>query len=187
MTRRETAARLIPAPLAALALLLVVLILLTPVLFSYGPPAAGSLVTQAELIVDQVSGSNLTTFYVRALGNTIRYADMSIEVATDFNWTGSFPSGALDWQPGAQGKQVLTVLMNTTANPVALNVSAFYQIPGGSALFVGEIAFYFGGPPGSSGELLSMATATPNLALSGQYPVSGLPLGIVLVDVGAGP
>jgi hypothetical protein len=187
VTRRETIARYVPARLATLALLLVVLIVLTPVLLSNGQPVAGSILAQAELIVDHVSGSNVTNFYLRGLGTTTRYSQMSIDVATDFNWTGAFPTGSLAWRTGASGSDLLAVFLNASANPIALNVSALYQTPGGSALYIGEIAFELGAPAGPTATNLYAASPTPGLAVSSSNPVSTLPLIIQLVDVGSGP
>lgn len=188
MTRRETIARWFPAPLAALALLLVVLILLTPVLYSNGQPVAGSLLTQAELIVDRVAGSDVTHFYVRAVGTTVRYSDLSIEVASNFSWTGAFPAGPLNWTSGANGTNLLTILWSTTLNPVVLNVSAFYQANGGSALYLGEVAFDYAAAPGTGLETLYATTSTPGLTIDSPPPtLANLPATILLVDVGSGP
>jgi hypothetical protein len=187
VTRRETFARLVPAPLAAVTLVLVVLILITPVLFSTGPPPAGSLLTQAELIVDHVTGQNITHFYIRGLSTTVRYSEMTIDAAGNFSWTGAFPSGPLGWNVSTNGSDVLTLVLATTENPVALNVTAFYQVSGSSAYYEGEIAFDFATPSGSSTEQLYSATSTPGLVLSGPTPVASLPVTILLVDVGSRP
>lgn len=173
--------------MAALALLLVVLILITPVLFSTGPPAAGSLLAQAELIVDRVAGDNTTHFYIRGFGATVRYSQMSIETAGNFTWTGSFPSAPLAWALEANGTDLLTLVLASTENPIVLNVSALYQVSGSSARYVGEVAFEFATPAGSSGEMLYASTSTPGLAVASTTSVSNLPLILLLVDVGAGP
>lgn len=186
MTRRETFARFVPARFASIALLLVVVILLTPVLLSSGPAAVG-LLTQAELIVDRVPGANLTHFYLRGVGTTVRYTQMSIEVATGFNWTGSFPTGRLAWSNGTNGSELLTLSWATDANPVALNISAWYQASGTSALYLGVVAFDFRSASGALGETLYSATSTSGLAVSGPTPISSLPVTVPLVDVGSGP
>lgn len=186
MNRREQIGRLLPAPLAGAVLLLVALILLTPILLSNGQPAPGIL-TQVVLIVDRVPGSNVTHFYLRGVGTTIRYSEMSIDWATNFTWGPAFPPNPLHWNVGANGSDVLTVLFATTANPVALNVSAFYQVPGASATYVGELAFYVSGSPGAGSEVLSTVSGTVGLAGSGPVAVPNLPLTIPLVNVGSGP
>ncbi len=135
MSRREQIGRLLPAPLAAIVILLVALIVVTPVLQSSGQPAVGVL-TQAELIVDRVPGSNVTHFYVRGVGTTIRYSEISVEWAANFTWAATFPTGPLSWNLGANGSGVLTILFATTVNPVALNVSALYQVAGGGSAYL---------------------------------------------------
>jgi len=187
VTRRETVSRLVPAPLAGITLLLVVVILLTPVLDSNGPPVAGTLQTQAELIIDRVPGDNATHFYVRGVGTTTRYTQISIKVATGFNWTGTFPSGPLSWTNATNGSDVLTIEWATTDNVVALNISALYQAYGASARYVGVIAFEFTSLSDSSGGTLNSVTATPGLAGTGQTSVSRLPLLLQLVNLGGGP
>jgi len=177
----------VPARFAGMALLLVVLILLTPVLVSSGPPVAGSLLTQAELIIDRVPGANTSHFYLRGLGTTVRYTAMSIEVAGGFNWTGAFPSDGLVWTDGSNGTNILTVDWATSENPVALNVSAYYQAAGASALYVGVVAFEFTNPSGSSAGTLYSVTSTPGLTVSGPTSVTDLPLTLLLVNVGSGP
>lgn len=187
MTRRETFARLVPAPYAGAVLLLVVLILLTPVLVSNGPAVAGSLLTQAELIVDRVPGGNTTHFYVRGVGTTVRYTQLSIRIATGFNWTGSFPTDRLVWSNGTNGSELLSLTWSSDANPVALNVTALYNAAGASAYYVGVIAFYFATIAGASGQTLFAASSTPGLTVNGPTAVMNLPVTLLLVNVGSGP
>jgi hypothetical protein len=187
MTGREGVARFVPGPLAVLALLLAVLIILTPVLLSNGQPVAGSILTQADLIVDRTSGINVTNFYVRGVGITTRYSAMSIEVATGFNWTGSFPSESLHWVNATSGVEVLTLVMNSSANPIAVSVSALYQQGGGSALYVGVFAFDLVASPSSSSPILYAVTTTSGVTVGYSTPVSNLPLIIPLANVGGGP
>lgn len=185
MNRRERIAGLLPAPLAGSALLLVALILLTPIFLSGGQPAAGSLLSQAELIVDRAPGSNVTHFYVRGVGTTTRYATMTVDVAGNFSWTGRFPTAPLAWTVGANDTEVLSLALSTSVNPVALNISVLYRVSGGSALYVGELAVYVGGGPG--GATVYLAPSTPGLAVGSSTPVLDLPLVVPLVNVGGGP
>ncbi len=185
-SRKDRIGRLLPAPLAAIVILLVALILLTPVLLSSGQPAPGIL-TQADLIVDRVPGSNVTHFYVRGVGTTIRYSELTIEWAANFSWSTVFPSSPLNWSLGANASEVLTLLFGTTANPVALNVSALYQVPGSTTLYIGELAFDVSGGGNSATDLLSTVTSTPGLAGPAPVALSSLPLTIPLVNVGAPP
>ena len=179
-----------PWPLVGMALLMVVLIVLTPLLISSGQPPAGTIFTQAELIVDRVANANTTHFYVRALGTTVRYAGIHLGIASGFSWTGGgFPSATLNWTTWLNETNVLSLNLPTTANPVAVNVSVLYSTTngGGSALYVGLFVFYVGPGPGSpSVATLFVATATPGIAVGSTNPVSGLPLVIPLANLGPG-
>jgi len=185
VNRRERIGRLLPAPLAGIALLLVLLIIITPILQSSGQPAAGSILSQADLIVDRVAGSNVTHFYIRGVGTTTRYSVVTIEVATNFTWNGGFPTGGLNWTVASSAADTLTLVYSTTEAPLALNVSALYQVPGGSALYVGLLAFNIA-PGGSGGDLLA-ASGSPSISVAGSTPLDSLPLIIPLANVGSGP
>lgn len=148
-----------PWPFVGAAILLVILILVTPILVSTGHPAPGVL-TQAILDVDRVPGGDVTNFYVVAYGEAIRYAGIWVGVAENFLWDGS---GSLDWTSlhwtiYHNATNVITLAFNSTSNPIALNVSAYYVTSGASAFYVGELAFFVG-PAGSSG--LAVYAATP--------------------------
>jgi hypothetical protein len=184
VSRRERIGRLFPAPLAAVAIFLVALIILTPVLQSNGQPAPGIL-TQADLVVDRVPGSNVTHFYVHGVGTTVRYSEMSIEVASGFAWTGGYPSGPLNWTVGANATDSLAIVFETTYDPVAVNVTAYYTASGGSAYYVGLIVFYVA--PGGGGTDLVLASGTPGLAVPSSVAFSDLPYTIALPNVGGGP
>ncbi len=183
--RRERIGRFLPAPLAGTVLLLVALILLTPVLLSTGQPAAGSLLSEPELIVDRAPGENVTHVYLRGVGASTRYAGMVIQVAGNFSWAGRFPAAPLAWMTAVNGTEVLSVSVTTTLDPVALNVSAIYEVAGSRALYVGEIALSFG--TGPSGPTVFAAAATPGLAVAPSTPALDLPLIVPLVVAGAAP
>ncbi len=184
MNRRERIGRWLPAPLAGLALLLVLLIIITPILQSNGQPAPGTILTQADLIVDRVAGSNVTHFYIRGVGTTTRYSLVSIEVATNFTWTGGFPTGPLNWSLVASTADTLTLVYLTSDTPLALNVSALYQAGGGSALYTGLLAFNVA--TGGTTTLLA-ASGSSGISVAGSTPIASLPLTIPLANVGSGP
>ncbi len=69
----------------AIVALLVLLILLTPNLLPTSTPSAGSLATQAELIVDRADTSNITHFYVQGIGD-VRYVTITAQIATNVSW-----------------------------------------------------------------------------------------------------
>jgi hypothetical protein len=190
VTRFDWLARYFPGPLVATALLLVLLILLTPVLVPNGPPAAGTIFTEAELIVDRAGGSNLTNFYLRGLGSAVRYAHIDVGVATGFNWTNGFPSPPLNWTRVADQSDLVAYQFSTAANPVAVNVTLLYATPGSHAYYGGVFAFDIGTPVGSSTVMLLSVTTTSGTSLSAGVnaePLSALPAEILLANLGGSP
>jgi hypothetical protein len=180
---------LFPTPLVGVAAILAVLIVLTPVLFESGPPLPGSLLAQAELTVDRVSGGNATSFYVRAVGEAVRYTSIHIGLATGFAWTGSFPGGTLHWTDWNNQSYVLEASVRAGNGSVAINVTAVYTEGGGTAVYAGLVAFNLSGTV-SSGEVLSIAVspATPGVAAPSSVAVGSLPLSMPLQDFGgSGP
>jgi hypothetical protein len=191
VNRRESYLRFFPAPLVATALLLVLLILLTPVLVPNGPPAGGTIFTEAQLTVDRAS-SNLTNYYLHSPELSVRYALIEVWSATGFNWTGGFPSGGLNWSEVVDQSSLLAFQFNSSANPIVLNITILYTYSGGQAYYVGEFAFFVGFPSGSSTLTLFSVTTTSGTSLPpgvSSTPVSDLPgYGlIVLADVGGSP
>lgn len=178
----------LPWPLVGVALLLVLLIVLTPVLNSSGgQPAAGTVFTQAELIVDRVPNGNTTHFYVRGLGSTVRYASIEVTWATGFNWTGSGTPvwSRLAWTIAINATDLLSTTLSTTENPIALNVTALYDA-NGIALYVGVFAFYISSGSASPPNSLIGISPTATVIVPPSTAISGLPLPIPLADVGSG-
>jgi hypothetical protein len=187
--RLERFQRYFPAPLVATALLLVLLIFLTPVLVPGGQPAAGTIFTQAVLVVDR-STNNSTNFYLRALSTTVRYSEIEVRLATDFNWSGGFPSPPLNWTNASGGSDLVAYQFNSTQNPIAVNISMLYSAAGSRAYYVGIFAFYVGIPVGSSTQSLLAVTTTGGTSLAGGVnaePLSSLPFAILLADNGGSP
>ncbi|MCI4372781.1 MAG: hypothetical protein L3K02_03960 [Thermoplasmata archaeon] len=189
MNRRERFQHYLPAPLVATAVLLVLLILLTPVLAPNGPPAAGTIFTQAELIVDHVPPSNVTTFYLHALGSTVRYSEITVWSASGFPWTGGFPSPPLHWTRVTDQSNLIAFQFNSSSNPIVVNITMLYVSAGSQAYYEGIFAFYVGTPAGSSTLSLLSVTGTSGTSLGSGVntaPISGLPVDgeILLADVG---
>lgn len=182
-----------PWPLVGVTLLLVTLIVFTPQLISssngHQPPVG--ILTQAELVVDKVAGNSTFHFYVWALGEEIRYTEVNIGVAVAFNWTGasSVVWTNLSWNRWYNGSDVLSEIVASTDNPVALNISAFYSSPStsSSTWYVGVFAFYVASSP-LSGESLYSATGTSGVAVASPLAVSNstLPVPILLKNAGPG-
>ncbi len=174
---------LAPLPFVGVSLLLLVLIIATPVLT--GQSNGGGILTQAELIVDALPGNLSTHYYVRGLSTTARYAEINLGFAYGFNWTGSFPAGALNWTDWQNASSVLAVDQATPADPVAVNVTVLYSVDGVNALYAGLLAFDVGTPAGSSAETLTVVSATSGIS-GFSTPVTDLPVPILLAYVGTG-
>jgi len=174
-----------PGPLVGAALILALMIVVTPILTASGQPAAGSIYSQAELIVDGQPGNATTHFYVRGLGTTARYEEMNLSFAFGFNWTGSFPLGRLNWTDWLNASEILSIDASVTGNPVAVNVSALYSANGVSARYVGLFAMEVGVPAGSSVDTLTVVSHTPGIA-GFTWPVASLPAFISLLNIGSG-
>lgn len=174
---------LAPLPFVGVALLLVVLIIATPVLT--GQSTAGGILTQPELIVDALPGNLSTHYYVRGLSTTARYAEINLGFAYGFNWTGAFPTAALNWSDWENASSILAVDRAVPEDPVAVNITALYSSDGVNALYAGVLAFYVGTPAGSTTEMLTVVSATPGIA-GFSTPVADLPVPILLAYVGTG-
>ncbi|MGD0588290.1 MAG: hypothetical protein ABSA63_05795 [Thermoplasmata archaeon] len=179
-----------PWPLVGVALLLVLLIVLTPVLVSNSNQPGPGLLTQAELVVDKLSTNATVHFYVWALGETIRYDEIHIGLAGSFNWTGTSAVAwnRLNWTDWHNGSDLLSITFGSMVNPVALNISVHYVSPAGSTWYVGMIAFYVALTSPPSGESLYSSTPTSGVAVPSPVAVSNstLPFAILLADVGPG-
>ncbi len=134
---------LFPWPFVGVAVLLVVLILLTPNLLSAGGgPAAGSLETQAELIVDRTVADPTLHIYLTGLG-IVRYASLSLAWSTNFSWPPPTTVASGNWTNRTWANQSLTLQGATVLDPVAVNVSAVYVDPSGATVwYTGLFAFH---------------------------------------------
>ena len=172
-----------PVPLVGIVVLLVVVILVTPVLVSEGQPAPGIL-TQAELIVDRIPGNATFHFYVRGLGSIVRYDEIAFGTNTSPAWSGAGTPqwSSITWTRWANDSFVLASLVSTTANPVAVNITAYYASSAGSASYRATIAFYVGPSSTTGGLVLFASSPTPGLAVAASTPLdnTSLPLTILM-------
>lgn len=173
---------LFPLPFVAVALLLLVLVFATPVLTGQ---SSGGVLSQAELIVDALPGNDSTHVYVRGLSTTARYSEINLGLAFDFQWSGSFPGGLLNWSSWTNVSSVLSVDRIAPGNPVAVNVTALYTVNGVNSLYVGLLALDVGIPSGSTTPTLTVASGSPGIG-GFAIPVADLPVVIPLVYAGTG-
>jgi hypothetical protein len=185
VTRTSRLGALFPWPFVGVALLVGVLIVVTPLLSANSQPAAGSLGSQALLIIDALPGNASMHFYVRGEGTTARYESINLGFAFGFNWTGGFPSGSLNWTDWQNASSTLAVNATVDRAPLVVNVAALYTANGVSALYLGVLAVDVGTPPGTSTETLSVISDTPGIS-GFTYAVADLPIIVPLSNVGSG-
>jgi hypothetical protein len=164
---------LFPTPLVGIVALLVALILLTPNLLTNGSPPAGSILAQAELIVDRAPQNKVPlNFYVRGL-SLVRYAMINVSLATNYNWSASTPVADLQWTNWTNESFTLILAVSTFANPVVLNLTVTYT-SSGYEVFAGLIAFWV------SGSSLLARSLSSEVAAPGSTALSALPLTLLL-------
>ena len=164
-----------PTPLVGIAALLVALILLTPNLINNGAPPAGSILTQAELIVDRAPGTtNVTNFYVRGL-SLVHYASVNVSFASNYNYSSGTSISQLHWSNWTNSSYVLTITASSTANPVVINVTASYT-ESGVVVYGGILAFYVVGGTLYARQLVGYGASAPPSSTR----VTSLPLYIIL-------
>jgi len=171
---RAAWARLFPQPFVGVAVLLVLLIFLTPNLLLGGQPAAGSLATQAELTIDHPTGGNVTHFYVNGL-SSVRYEMIQAQLCTNVTWPAPATVTNLTWQNATWGIGVLAAEFSTTADPMAVNVTAIYvDAAGASVEYYAIYEFTL-----QSGSLQGTPLA-PGQSSFGTTPLSSLPVTLLL-------
>jgi hypothetical protein len=164
---------LFPLPFVAVVVLLVVLIVLTPNFESLGRPAAGSLESEAELLVDRAPNENITHLYVEGLGS-VRYASISLALARPPPG-GAPPAPTFSFANRTVWNNSLLAGETTGWNPVAVNVSAVYVDPSGAvAYFVGVFEFNV------TATTLVTESYLPTPPTSSAAPIGDLPLTFLL-------
>ncbi len=158
-----------PLPFVAITVLLLVLIALTPNLLSLGTPAAGTLETQANLIVDGLPGENATHYYVQGIG-LVRYASISLALARPP--PGGAPSAPDFAFPNATVfNETIEAAVTAGWDPVALNVTAVYIDPTGVTVdYLGTFEVNV------TAGLLVVTSYLPAPASTSSTPLSDLPI-----------
>ncbi len=165
--------RYFPMPWVGIAVLLLALIVLTPVLYSSGPPAAGTIFTQAELVVD--TNGTVTHLYLWGVSD-VRYQSLSMGIATGFAW-GHRPSRIpFQW---TNGTEILALVGSSDQGVFAVNVTAVY-VSQGQACYGGLVAFNL------SATGLATQSFTPGLSTPSLIGLGALPLSIALPNQGSG-
>jgi hypothetical protein len=172
--------RLFPLPFVGVSVLLVLLIFLTPNLLLGGRPAAGSLATEAELTIDHPAGGNVTHFYINGL-SSVRYSLIQAQMCTNLSWPAPASQANLTWQNASWGVDVLAAVFSTSANPVAVNVTATYTDAAGATVeYYAIYEFDLGGA-----SLIGTPLA-PGQSSFGTTPLDSLPVTILLATTTPG-
>ncbi|MCI4336782.1 MAG: hypothetical protein L3K17_06260 [Thermoplasmata archaeon] len=172
---------LFPVPMAGVAVLLVVLIFLTPNLLSAaGGPAAGSLATQAELFIDRTTTGSTTDLYVHGFGD-VRYASITLQIATNVTWPPPAHLPASSWNTTLTLNETLAAITSTSANPFAVNVTAVYiDSTMTTVWYLGTYVIDV------SGGVLSIDALLPGAGSISPTPIDDLPLALLLSGYGSG-
>ncbi len=129
-----------PIPLVGVAVILALLILLTPVLVSPGG-GAGGLLAQADLVVDHPPNSFTTYFDVRAVG-VVRYAEIRIGLNQDY--APNTPGNMIRWTSWENATNETSLSVSTAQESVAVNVSVYYIPSSGPGVwYYGILACYY--------------------------------------------
>jgi hypothetical protein len=179
----STPARHYQWPFIGVVVLLVVLILMTPSLFSSG---AGSLPTRAQLIVDRPDPGGNTSFYVDSIGTSTRYQVIAVGLARLPDWPFIGSASAVSRWNWTNSTQTLILMVSAATNPVAVNVSVKYTDPSGvSAKYIGVYGFDFNTTTLTlnAENLLPGGTAPP-----ASTPMADLPIYLLLpIQTSSGP
>jgi hypothetical protein len=170
-------------PFVGVAALLVILILLTPNLFSSG---GGSLQTRAELIVDRPSLGGNTSFYVESIGTATRYQSIAVGLAALPAWPYHGNISQMQTWNWTNATDALVLIDQNATNPVALNVTVKYtDSSGATTVYIGVYGFNLNATTLTlqAMNLLPGASAPPP-----STPLADLPIFLLLaVQTATGP
>ena len=168
-------ARSVQWPFVGVAILLVILILLTPNLLQSGnSAAAGSLQARAELIVDHPAARNTTYFYLESFGATARYQTVDIGLASGFSWPFTKSPSSLTRWTWWNATDVLVATVSNRSSSVAVNITVQYTDSANvTAYYVGLYAFNFNSTTQTfyGIALISGISAPPSPFPFGKFPI----------------
>jgi len=169
------ASRQLQWPLIGIVVLLVVLILLTPNLFS---TSAGGLQTRAQLVVDRAPTGDVTNFYVESIGTSVRYQSIAVGLVGLPSWPFTGAVSKLTAWNWTNGTETLVLVVSNTTNPLAVNVTVKYVDPSGfTAEYVGVYGFYLN----AATRMLEAITLLPGAsAPPTATPLTDLPIFLLL-------
>jgi len=170
-------------PFIGVVVLLVVLIILTPNLFSSG---GAGLQTRAQLIVERAAPDGNTTFYVESIGTSTLYQSITVGLAPLPTWPYTGTSSELRGWTWTNASEALVLIATSARNPVAINVTVKYANPSGVPTeYVGVYGFDLNETTLTlqSVNLLPGASAPPP-----STPLADLPIFLLLaIQTASGP
>ncbi|MGC2290162.1 MAG: hypothetical protein WA688_09965 [Thermoplasmata archaeon] len=170
-------------PFVGVAVLLIVLIILTPNLFSTG---AAGLETRAQLIVERAAAGGNTSFYVESIGTSTLYRSVAVGLAPLPSWPYNGIASDVHGWSWTNGTDTLVLVATNATNPVAVNVTVKYIDPSGvSTEYVGVYGFNLNDTTLAlqAVNLLPGAAAPP-----GSTPLADLPIFLLLaIQTASGP
>jgi hypothetical protein len=172
---RGASSRSLQWPFVGVVVLLLVLIILTPDLFSSD---TSGLQTRAQLIVERVAQENNTSYYVESIGTSTVYASISVGLARLPSWpyTGT-TSGLSNWT-WTNGTETLVLVATNAMNPVAVNVTVKYLAASGlTTEYVGAYGFDINA---TTMTLLAVNLLPGGTAPAASTPLSELPIYLLL-------
>jgi hypothetical protein len=161
-----TTSRQLQWPFVGVVVLLILLIILTPDLFS---SAASGLQTRAQLIVERVAPGGNTSFYVESIGTSTVYQAIDVALAPLPSWpyAGS-GTGLRNWT-WTNATNTLVLVATNAMNPVVVNVTVKYTGTSGvSTEYVGVYGFYL--------NATTLTLDAVNLLPGGTAPPASTPL-----------
>lgn len=162
-------------PFIGVVVLLLVLILITPDLTATGPPPAGSLQTQAELVIDGWVGANETHLYVRSIG-TVRYAAVDVGVTPNVSWPAPASGRNLTFSNWTNETNTLVLSLAFALTTAAVNASAVYVDASGTTVtFIGLYVFHI------DQDTLYVTALLAGLGSIPPTPLADLPVSLLLM------
>jgi hypothetical protein len=162
-------------PFVGIIVLLIVLIILTPDLFSTG---AAGLQTRAELIVERATPGGNTSFYVESIGTSTLYQSIAVGLSPLPAWPYAGTLGQLRNWTWTNSTDALVLTSSSPVNPVAVNVTVKYAST--SALtteYVGVYGFYLND---TTLTLNAMNLVPGGAAAPASTPLAELPIFLLL-------
>jgi hypothetical protein len=134
-----TGSRRLRWPFIGVALVLVVLIILTPDLFATGQ---AGLQTRAQLIVERPTTGGDTGYYVESIGTSTLYQSIAIGIVRLPFWPYNGTSTELRNWSWTNASNVLVWIATNSTNPVAVNVTVVYASSAGlTTEYIGVYGF----------------------------------------------